>query len=314
MSPSQKSPRVPSRLDQIAFKAAQTLWYPLSDRQRQLNQKLRALLSDRPSDSKVINQKEIRVIGLRRTGNHAIINWIEKQQPGNVRHLNDVAAGTNPYRYKANNLRRYHPEHHRMAEIYWQQAKGDFVQRDCLVYSYEDWSLKKITQPRFERNRTLYLGRCAHRYDVLILRDPFNLFASRLKKGYVATKQKTVSMTQLWLEYAKEWVKEDQRLLGDRVLISYNRWFIDVDYRRNLADQLDIPFSDSGLNEVSTIGTGSSFDGTALDGQARKMDVTNRWRAFADDSAFRQIFQDEAIWHYSQQIFGHLPGTEVLRT
>ncbi len=305
--------QVPGRLDQLAFKAAQILWYPLSDWQRQLSQQMRSLLIDRASSLKVINQKEIRVTGLRRTGNHAIIHWIEQQQLGHVRHLNNVAAGTNPYRHKANNLRRYHPEHHKMAEVYWRQAKGNFVQRDCLIYSYEDWSLKKITQPRFERNRTLYLGNCAHRYDVLILRDPFNLFASRLKKGYVATKMKTVSMAQMWLEYAKEWVGEDQRLLGDRVLINYNRWFADTDYRRSLADQLDVPFSDSGLNKVSTLGSGSSFDGTALDGQARKMNVTNRWRAFADDPAFRQLFQDEAIWHYSQQIFGHVPGTEVLR-
>lgn len=311
---SRKQPtRVPSRLNQLAFRATQTFWYPLSDRRRLLSNRIGTWLSDRSAHPEVINKKEIRVVGMRRTGNHAIINWIEKQQPGKVRHLNNVTAGTNPYRNKANNLLRYHPEHHKMAEVYWRQAKGNLVERDCLIYSYEDWSLEKITQPRFERNRTLYLGECAHRYDVLILRDPFNLFASRLKKGYVATKMKKVSMAQLWLGYAKEWIGEDQRLLGDRILINYNRWFSDTDYRRSLASQLDIPFSDDGLNEVRDIGTGSSFDGTQLNGQARKMDVTNRWRAFADDPAFRQLFQDDAIWHYSQRIFGHLPGTEILR-
>ena len=301
----QGSTRVPSRLNQLSYRASQSLVYPLTDWRRRLAQ--------RSQPQEIINQKELRVVGMRRTGNHAIITWIERQQPGTAYHLNNVAAGTNPYRYKSNNLRRYHPQHGKMAAVYQRQAEGNLIKRDCLILSYEDWGLEQVTQPRFERNRTLYLGKSAQQRDVLILRDPFNLFASRLKQNFVDTKSKTASMVDMWLAYAREFTGESSYLQPDRVCINYNRWFADVSYRRELADQLGLVFSDAGLRYVPPLGGGSSFSGTRHSGQAGCLDVTNRWRHFADNPAFRQLFQNEEIWHYSQQIFGDLPETETLR-
>lgn len=304
MSIANSPTRIPSRLNQLTFRATQAFIYPLRDWQRKLTQR---------SHHQIINQKEIRVVGMRRTGNHALLNWIAKQQPGKLFHLNNVAAGRNPYRYKSDRLLRYHPEHHKMAAVYRRQARGELIKRDCLIYSYEDWGLANITQPRFERNRTLYLGNSAQRFEVLILRDPFNLFASRIKQNFQATKCKKTSMVALWLEYAKEFVGDTHYLQGNVICINYNRWFADTDYRRSLAARLGLVFSDAGLSEVLSLGAGSSFDGTRLNGQARAMDVTNRWRVYAEEPSFRQIFQNEEIWRYCEQIFGHLPGTEVLR-
>ncbi len=298
--------RIPTQLNQIIYTTTEACVYPLQDWRRRLDQALKA--------QAVINQKEIRLVGMRRTGNHGLVNWIAHQQPGKFRHLNNVAAGKNPYRHKADNLRRYHPEHLKMSAVYRQQANGHLIRRDCLLYSYEDWSLKQITHPRFERNRELYLGKSAQCFDVLILRDPFNLFASRLKQNFVATKAKNLSMVQMWLEYAREFVGESSHLSRNLVCVSYNAWVSSEAYRRQLAERLALPFSDAGRAQVSAIGGGSSFDGTNFSGQARAMDVNNRWRAFAEDPAFRQLFQNEALWQYSQQIFGELPGTEVLRT
>jgi hypothetical protein len=302
MSIADSPTRVPSRFNELTFRATQAFVYPLQDWQRRLTQR---------SHQQIINQKEIRAVGMRRTGNHALLNWIAKQQPGEVFHLNNVNPGQNPYRQKSTRLMRYHPEHAKMAAVYRRQAKGEFIKRDCLIYSYEDWGLAGITQPSFERNRSLYLGKSAQQFEVLILRDPFNLFASRIKQNFQATKRKKVSMVALWLEYAREFVGETHYLPGV-ICLNYNRWFADVDYRRALAAQLGLVFSDAGLSEVLSLGAGSSFDGTRLNGQARAMDVTNRWRVFADDPDFRRIFQNDEIWHYSEQIFGHLPGTEVL--
>lgn len=121
-------------------------------------------------------------------------------------------------------------------------------------------------------------------------------------------------MVQMWLEYAREFVGESNHLSDNLICVSYNAWVNSEAYRRQLAEQLALPFSDAGYAQVSAIGGGSSFDGTSFSGQARAMDVENRWRAFAADDTFRQLFQDEAVWQYSQQIFGELPGTEVLRT
>ena len=305
MTPPDLPTRKPSRIEQLGFRVTETVFHPVQDWQRRLMQGKKG--------QQIVNQKDLRVVGMRRTGNHALLRWIEQQQPGVTRHLNNVAAGKNPYRHKADNLRRYHPEHREMSDAYRKQSKGDFITRDCLISSYEDWSLMQITQPRFERNRELYLGKSAKTMDAIILRDPFNLFASRFKQNFIATKAKKLSMVDMWLEYAREFLRETAYLQPNLICISYNRWFSDQDYRRELADKLDIPFSDEGLSDVPTFGGGSSFDGTRLSGQARAMDVTNRWKTFEENEAFRQCFKDPELWHYSQRIFGDIPGTERLR-
>lgn len=294
----------------LKFKAKEGLVYPLQDWQRRKTS---------PTHStEIINQKEICIVGMRRSGNHAVLNWIRAQQPGDTCLLNNVAAGTNPYRYKSDNLLRYHLEHYKQAEVYRRQANGELIKRDCLIYSYEDWSLEQIFQPRFERNRELYIGKSSKQFDLLVLRDPFNLFASRLKQNFVATKTKHLPMVEMWLEYAKEFVEKSHYLKRQRICVNYNRWFGDLDYRKALAAQLEIPFSDAGLETISAFGGGSSFDGTGdrngIGKSASTLDVTNRWRQFADDSAFRQLFDSEELWHYSTQIFGEISGTNCLRT
>ena len=293
--------RIPSRIEHLKYRAVQTLVYPLIDWRRRLFAS---------GSQRTINQKEIRVIGLRRTGNHAVINWIISQQAGKSFHINNVAVGTNPYRQKSDNLRRYHPEHIKMANVYRRQAVGNLIERDCLIHSYEDWSLQQIAQPQFERNLSLYLGRSAQRLDVLILRDPFNLFASRLKQGFVATRASGATMVDLWLAYAKAFIGENHPLQNP-IFVNYNRWFTEKAYRQKLAAQLGLTFSDAGLEQVTAFGGGSSFEGTRVSGQS--LDVTNRWRAFANDPAFQHLFNNEAVWDYSERIFGHIPGTDSLR-
>ncbi|MEM8505540.1 MAG: hypothetical protein AAF716_20605 [Cyanobacteria bacterium P01_D01_bin.1] len=300
----------------LRFKAKEKLVYPLVDWQRRRAAQFPYGEASPAQLTEIINQKEICIVGMRRSGNHAVLNWIRAQQPGDVCLLNNVAAGTNPYRYKSDNLLRYHPEHHKQAEVYRRQANGELIKRDCLIYSYEDWSLGQIVQPRFERNRDLYIGKSSKRFDLLVLRDPFNLFASRLKQNFVATKTKKLPMVDMWLEYAKEFTGESRYLKRQRICVNYNRWFSDLDYRKALAAQLEIPFSDAGFDTISAFGGGSSFDGIGNSNgtsKASTLDVTNRWRQFADEPTFQKLFESEALWHYSEKIFGKLPGTDSFR-
>lgn len=261
--------------------------------------------------SQVINYKEMRVLGLRRSGNHAIIHWMEKQETGNVRHLNNIRVNRNPYREKYEDLLRKN----KTKDIEWwrQEAKGFFEKKDCLIHSYEDYSLEQITNPVFELKHDLYFGKSQDKYDILILRDPFNLLASRIKKNYRGVNDKNKTDIDVWIDYAKEYLGETNLLKNQKICINYNQWFADVDYRREIASQLNLEFSDTGINTVSRRGDGSSFEGREYHGKARNMDVCSRWKYFADDPSYRRLFNNQELLEYSQQIFGHIPGTECLR-
>lgn len=147
-------------------------------------------------------------------------------------------------------------------------------------------------------------GKSAARYDVLILRDPFNLIASRIKSNNLRVKNPNRTVVELWIAYAKEYLGETNFLKNNKVCINYNQWFSDVEYRKYLASLLDVEFSDAGINDVKSQGGGSSFEGQELDGQATKMQVLDRWESFADDSLFQKWLNNRELISYSERILG----------
>lgn len=267
--------------------------------------------------SQVINQKEIRIAGLRRTGNHAILSWIQAQEKeqnkGEVYHLNNVMANENPYRYKYQNLCYHFPQHQWAIEQFKHQKTGNLTHRYCLIYSYEDYALEEVFSHKFEQKHDLYLGKTKDRYDLLIIRDPFNLLASRLKNDFLSVKSRHFNFVELWIDYAKEYLGETNYLQHNKVCLNYNLWVSNIDYRQEIASKLKIKFTDAGINKVHGCGGGSSFDGRELDGQANKMDVNNRWKHYLEDPVYRQLINNEQILEYSHRIFGYIPGTEALK-
>lgn len=255
--------------------------------------------------NQIANQKELRIVGLRRSGNHAIVNWILNQEAGETCWINDLRMRKNPFYWKYEALKKRHPQYQEKTERLRQDMSGRFTPKDCLAYSFEDYELTKVVNNRFANRHDLYFGKSQKKYDVLILRDPYNLMASRLKSGKVSVRDNDKTATDLWVAYAKEFLGETQILDNEKVCISYNHWFSDAAYRQAIAQQLQLDFSDTGVNAVATQGGGSSFDGQNLDGQAATMDVLNRWRQFADDPAFQAALSEEAI-AYSKQIFGDI--------
>lgn len=263
--------------------------------------------------STIINEHEIRMIGMRRTGNHAILEWLKAQAKGEIQVLNNLEVNVNPYRYKYEHLRDYYPQYEWTINKLKPLAKGEFIFNDWLFYSYEDHDLGKINSRFFERNHDLYLGKSHKRIDILILRDPFNLFASRLKSNMIPVKNPRKDAVTLWIEYAQEFLGESQKLTQEKVCINYNNWFQNRSYREQLAKRLGISFTDAGIENVNGCGGGSSFEGRAFYGKAQEMPVLERWKKYVDNPAYRKIFRDNPqLLVYSEKIFGPIPETEIL--
>ncbi|MEM9484485.1 MAG: hypothetical protein AAGA83_12420 [Cyanobacteria bacterium P01_F01_bin.116] len=277
----------------------------------------RTTIFNDPSED-IINQNEIRIFGLRRSGNHAVTNWLIKQMQGELFYINDVGANENPYREKYEALLRSGclKGRHKLKR----EARGAFTKKEYLIYSYEDYALKKVTNAAFERKHDLYFGKSVRKYDLLIFRDPFNMIASRLKgsefqNGYfLSTRSKRIQPEELWLTYAREWLGETNYLKNHKILVSYNQWVTDVNYRKELSASLGLEFSDAGFHEVQGFGGGSSFDGQSRHGEASQMNVLGRWRNFADNEVYiNTLNNNNQLWSYSEKIFGHIPGTEQLK-
>jgi hypothetical protein len=296
-------------------------------------------------DDRITNFIEIRAYGLQRSGNHALIAWAINQHKGKSScFLNNVRHGN-----------------HDLFRIYKEivltglpglDEKSDAeslrsAQKHLLLYSYEDFLprmagrndfLSSVFDPEFEENRERYLGRSEHRIDVLILRDPFNFFASRLKRA-PGEKESVEFIVRNWKMLARQAIAIDAEAKPGRIVANFNAWLKDVNYRKQLSRKLLGVHDDSSMSDIPALGGGSSFDHYPLTlrqlvknwtrifdpkkyrnipryfrtyffpPKAEELKVLERWKHFTEDSVYRKIFVDRELLELSEKIFGEIPGT-----
>lgn len=169
-----------------------------------------------------------------------------------------------------------------------------------------------LNHSSFKENRTKWLGTSGGQKDILILRDVFNLFASRLKADlftghethHGAKPISTLTVKRIYKQHANEFLGK-KKFLKNPVLINFNRWSSDKTYRQSRAEELEIPFTDKGYKEVSGVAGGSSFDGLEHSGQAHKMDLQSRWKRYASEEFFWDLFDEELV-ELNREIFGDI--------
>ena len=226
------------------------------------------------------NNRSIQAFSLKRSGHHAILNWL-------------MSISNKPYCHY-NNCRIVDDE------LYcYQVQRSSRIFRGTPVLSFEDKELKPLACSDIVKN---------FKKRILILRDPYNTFASRIRAKSNSEQSIWNKMwsnyldKNLWKTYAKEFAG-DTNYLGDCIKINYNSWFTSKEYR----DEISKPFgksSDKQLNYIPPYGDGSSFDGLSLQNNAQNMKVISRWESFIDDKEFKEhIINDDEIKTLSKRIF-----------
>jgi LPS sulfotransferase NodH len=267
----------------------------------------------KPMSRNVANRREFRVAAIQRSGHHGIINWIAGQAEMPTLFLNDAQPRTNPFFTCT------------IASLFDTPAGARRLARTCLapyapraglVHNYEDRALADVFSDDFENHHDHWVGVSADRSDIIVVRDPFNTFASRMIPGWMRHKlsdeTERATLVTMWKEYAREALGLTTSMRRNGVAILFNRWLVDLDYRRSVAELLGLGFSDAGFGKVSGDYGGSSFDGVRFDGFAARMPLTQRWTHFVDDPLFRSIFADTELVELSEALFGRIAGTEVL--
>ena len=178
---------------------------------------------------------------------------------------------------------------------------------DCVIYSYEDRILNIINHHNYYPQKNIYATNVEKRFDVIILRNPFNVFASRMKHGTVSCSMSTyisgLNLSQLWITYANEFLSKTNHLENILVPINYDLWCASAEYREKIAGLLELKFTDEGFNDITSYGQGSSFDGTHYNSKANMMTTDSRWQAFANNPAYINLFTDKLITDLTLEIY-----------
>lgn len=233
------------------------------------------------------------IVGMRRSGIHAIGNWLMNQVSEPCAFFNDVDP-LNPFE----RARLQNPE----------VLKSD--ENISAITCYEDRVLQTVGEPAQLSDRLWPPNRMIV---VLVLRNPFNLMASRMKHhemsgtSEVSTTASTyisgLSVTELWVSYGQEFIGKSKVLGDNTVMVNYDRWSSDREYRRDVADELGVTFTDLGKEDVTHYGRGSSFSGTGFDGSASHMEVESRWRSYRNSPEYRDLFKDRIVFELASQCF-----------
>jgi len=285
-------------------------------------------------DESPTNELELRVYGLMRSGNHAIIEWILGLFPGEKTcFLNNVDHGQNdPYSSARKSIIGG-----------FDSADPQQCQREAkkvLIYSYEDRKhlqktgtpfLDSVFDPAFESSREDFLGPSLRRRDVLILRDPFNCFASRMAmiqdRGANGGMRQLPEIAQNWKALARRALQLADGHAETEMVILFNEWIRSRDYRERIASALGGQYCEANMHRISRFGGGSSFTPNRsyrrwsggrffhylqqwiVPGRQHAEMLTHRWKNLRDNESFRSLFRDPEILQLSEALFGEVPGT-----
>ncbi|MFV1592506.1 hypothetical protein VWZ88_08030 [Phaeobacter sp. JH20_36] len=231
----------------------------------------------------------LRMFGMRRSGNHAVANWLQRNAPhGQALFFNNCKSGRAPLAHhqgverNAVQLARYDTRD--LAGLGATLGAGGL-----LLISYEDTVPSDFGLERpvsGDLDETLLSG------DILLLRGFLNWSASLLKKLQrnpdFTVAHRSASVLRAIDSYRKmlELVAEADDLA--LTVIDYDVWIHDAEYRSALLDRLGLPCVDNTLGKVQRYGGGSSFD-TPEAGADFDLRTDQRWQRMSGDAEYQAI-------------------------
>ncbi len=255
----------------------------------------------------MINENEYIIFGMRRSGNHMVVSAIMSCFGTNeIYYFNDVCE---PGRLFIELAKAQHSASREKFPVLaeklvkremYSPANITKSKKKCLIQTYEDKPLTIIDKINRQN-----IGVSQKKYKILILRDCFNWLASRLehvKKHRVAWTLVNSKTIALWKQYAKEYLGETNYLGENKILINYNRFAVDKNYQKEIANKLNIKYECMNLDAVLAFGRGSSFSSTKH--VANKNCYNERWKLFKDNPKFKELINDKELQELSNKIFG----------
>jgi hypothetical protein len=249
----------------------------------------------------------LRVFGMRRSGNHAILSWLQRNAPsGRSVFLNNCKPGTDPLHnargIEVNGAHASHNQAKRNLPAVTQEA-GDGA---LFLVSYEDTSPAEFglsRQPSGAFDEALFS------HNVLIYRGFLNWSASLLKKmqandGYTLVRRNGIVLRTIDSYIRLLGLVRQAQDLG-LVAICYDRWMRSADYRAQFLQDLGLGQHDNSLGEVQHFGGGSSFQKQAS--SAAELQTDRRWQQMRSDAEFQAMLhmaaRDAALLEELEALF-----------
>jgi hypothetical protein len=176
---------------------------------------------------------------------------------------------------------------------YQVMSGADVENPDCFIMNIEDPDMPKIHR---SENMLWYFRQNLHNeesHHFTVVRDPLNWLAS-----YLASPLRTCDPQEAVGRYLHTLFWPCGRL------ISYNGWFLNEQYRRDIASAFGLEFTDAGKDKLPFP---SSFDENMYADRASEMKVLDRYKHFLDNDHYMHMIQAANLVGISKGYFGFVP-------
>ena len=229
----------------------------------------------------------LRTYGMRRSGNHAIINWLMRNAPGETVFLNNCRQKKPALEtFQGSEINGKRQDRSLISDKPVADGAADGA---LLLMSYEDY-VPEVTDKGLDQVSAEFSANDIT-YEILIYRSFLNWSASLLKKiqgnsGYSGLDRLRIMMGAME-RYVHMLSLVDQPGAPNMVSIHYDRWCQSSDYRAATLKTLGMECRDDDLGAVQRYGGGSSFQKETQ--EAHDLSVHERWRMMADDQEFQIV-------------------------
>ncbi len=250
-----------------------------------------------------MNKLELRLWAMKRSGQHAIIDWITTHTQGPILHVN------NPLYER--DCRFYHNVAPLLAKT--DGSDDRWINKSLYIFNVEDGDLTKHPKlveknlPIRKRVPCLKCGPSERVVNILVVRDPANLWASRIR---VVDQQKKnpkewlgAGALQKYRHYLREILNQTNYLGHERVIVHFDRWTAEEACRLEIGRHLGLTGAfQEQYEKISQFGGGSSF------GKGAKIDTVNaRWKLMRADPRFKSVFRTIWAWPETRQLYRENP-------
>ncbi|MBB3995037.1 hypothetical protein GGR95_002687 [Sulfitobacter undariae] len=252
----------------------------------------------------------LQVFGMRRSGNHAIIDWLMRNAPeaatGGV-FFNNCKFGKNPQR-AFGSMDVYGTDYAVLP--HQSMTTGERVAQaggtPMAIVSYEDRMPQPDGQPQ---KASADMSAADFNHQVIIYRSFLNWSASMVAKlkrneGYGATDR--VRILSVALDTYKQGLDRVAKAKG-AIAICYDDWMTSEVYRGGILQQLGLPQRDLSRGKMQRYGGGSSFQSKVT--EVDQLDSVSRDTAMADDPEYQFLlwtaahdlaFMERILTHFEQ--------------
>lgn len=254
----------------------------------------------------------IRIFGMQRSGNHAIISWIQRNlQVDDTIFFNDCSFGHPPTSFNTVDISGNVMTHrirkvmrlHKLQEV----MTASNTRRTHLI-SYENKQVQ-YREPLHGYMTPGYETAPAFK-DVVITRGFLNWLASFYKLKERTRPKWLDELNEVHIPAYVHHLVEAQK--DDVIAIAYEDWATDADYRSGVLETLGVPCLDNDIGPMATYGKGSSFEGAAA--KPESVAHADRWVHYLDDARFKEAvrvaFEDDAFRDLMDMHYGY--SDEVL--